>query len=129
MEKTMIEVFSRLTQSELDDYSLFENVLGNHFEKFRYFYWSTAGIENKITRLITSISCFCSDTTLTVQIEFKTERSRKQYMEAIGDYRDRRSAYFTMNTGVLNGKTLNISIENKTISREGELYENRFNPC
>lgn len=129
MNNTMIEVFSRLTQPELDDYSLFEDVLGNHFEKFRYFYWSTASIAEKITRNVTSISGFCSDQTLTVEIEFKTEKSRKQYLEAIGVYEDVRSSFFTMNTEVINSKTLNILIENNTISREGEIYENRLNPC
>ena len=38
MKKNRIVVFNHLTESELDDVSLFEGLVGNHYDKFRILY-------------------------------------------------------------------------------------------
>lgn len=38
MKSNLINIFNRLTSSELADYNIFSEILENHYEKFKYLY-------------------------------------------------------------------------------------------
>jgi hypothetical protein len=130
-KKSMVEVFNQLTHHELADYSLFEELLGNHFEKFRYFYHGTSEISDTLAENVKGISCFCSSNGILVVVEFSTAKNCEKYRDAINEYMDDNycpgEEYFSFDAEIKGSKKLNISIENKTISREDEIYEDRFN--
>lgn len=39
MKNDLISIFNRLTSTELADYNLFEDIIDNHYEKFKYSYY------------------------------------------------------------------------------------------
>jgi hypothetical protein len=123
MKQSMVEVFNQLTHDELTGYTSFESILGNHFEKFRHFYYSTCIVPSNLSESVKNVSCFCNDGGLLVSVEFKTAKSCKAYKECIDSHSDDIEDHFSFNTEISKSKTLNISIENNGISREGELYE------
>lgn len=121
----MITVFNQLTHSELTDYSLFEEVLDNHYEKYRFFYNIMEPIE---LDKVKNISCEvpAHETELLITVEFDSQKDLNSFL-AIFEARlcDAVCRYFTVYLEQ-DGDVLNISIENKNISREGEIYEDRF---
>lgn len=126
--KTMVEVFSQLTPNELSGYSLYEDVLGNHLEKFREFYYITKLIPADLEKAVKGIDCFCKPDGLHIVLKFSSTKKCKEYMETIEpNLVPDNEEYFTFNIKVASSKKLNISLENNKISREDEIYEDRFN--
>jgi hypothetical protein len=131
--RTMVEVFNQLTHSELVDCSLlfFEDLLGNHFQKFRYYYENISDIPNDVSKTVKAISCSCTNSSILIVTEFKSAKNCSDYREHLEDLMDTSSflgdKYFSFSTEIKGDKKLNISIENKGISREDEIYEDRFN--
>lgn len=123
----MITVFNQLTQTELADSSLFEDVMQNHFEKFKYFY---AVMQVLSLKLVDKIVCSTATTQLVISINFEKKGDREKFSESFRnsllDCPSCLNKYFSVNV-TTTGKKLNISIENKSISREDEIYEDRPN--
>lgn len=120
MHNNIIDVFNQLTDSQLADCRLFQNIILSHYEKFKYFY---SIIENISLNTINSIRCLEEPCLLNIFITFKNKKELNKFIQL---FRTSKNKYFLINTTV-NVLNLNISIENNQISREEEIYENRFN--
>lgn len=124
----MITVFNQLTQSELTDYSLFENVLDNHFEKYRFFYEVMEPISlNDVKKIC--CECPAHGTELLIIVKFNSKKHLDQFIESFRSRLDVTNCFladYFLTTLSRDGNSLNISIENKNISKEGEIYEDRF---
>jgi uncharacterized protein YpiB (UPF0302 family) len=128
----MIEVLNQLTHKDLADYSLFEKLLGEHFEKFRFFYKNTCYVPKEIFKNVKTVSCFCTEKGILVEMDFKGTKNRDSYLQCLEgnmDISNNYSKYFKFSVESKGKKNLNILIENKTISREDEIHEDRFNTC
>lgn len=125
--KSMVEVFNQLTHHELADFSLFEDLLGNHYEKFRYYYDMTVNVSSELTDTVEGVSCFCVEAGITIVTVFDTEEHCQEYLNELESDDESFDEYFSFDVEITGGKTLNISIENKNISGEDEIYEDRFN--
>lgn len=120
----LITIFNQLTSSELADYNLFEDIISNHYEKFRYLY----SLINKINlKKIDKIYCKSSSSTIHVYIEpheikyindiiYKINANKHNYT-----YSD----YLNLDVYESNG-VLHISISIDDDTKEGDLYANRF---
>lgn len=116
----MISVFNRLTESKLADYNLFEKLISLHFEKFRFFYYI---IEDISLTKVQKIECSETTSKLLVIIKFKTNIERDKFERSLKKTNSFYSKYFNTEFETEKNK-LNISIENKKIRREEEIYEN-----
>lgn len=120
----LITIFNQLTSSELADYNLFEDILSNHYEKFKYLYSLINDINLK---KIDKICCTSSSTSIHV---FIVPHSAKYLNEIIYSINANRhnyafSEYFILNVYETNGE-LNIDIEIPEGSKEGDIYANRL---
>lgn len=120
----LITIFNQLTSSELADYNLFEDIISNHYEKFRYLY----SLINKISlRKINKIYCTTSSSAIHVCIE----PHEIKYMDDIiyvinaNKHKYTYSDYFNLDIYEKRG-VLHISISIDDGSKEGDLYANRF---
>jgi hypothetical protein len=126
--RTMVEVFNQLTHNELADFTLFEELLGSHYEKFRFYYYNTDDIPNSVTKHVKGVSCYCSENAIVIVTEFKTSKNCTEYLSYLEPYLSfPGNEYFSFTAEIKSGKKLNISIENKSISGEDEIHEDRFN--
>ncbi len=115
----MITIFNQLTHNELADCNTLENIIVNHFRKYKLVY-------NKYMKYldlskVNKITCKDNEKGLNIKINFKDG--------CLGDsiFKEFTSDTFvveTYNEG--NTFVLNVSDEDKG---EVELYENRFNRC
>jgi hypothetical protein len=122
MKNNMIDVFNRLTDDQLADCQLFENIISTHYEKFKYFYLI---IEDICLNTVQKIHCYEKDTKLDIFIEFKNKKDSGDFQNIITDYLSNwvtpYDDLFSMNIQK-EAKKLNISIENKNICREENIY-------
>ena len=125
MTRNVVDVFNQLTLSEASGYSSFENILENHYNKFKYFYESI--------RLLTEVeplswSPSFQDTTLSIDISFETSTDTNSFYENLSSILETlvypESKHFTYDANITTGTTVNITIANISIVREDELYEN-----
>lgn len=120
-----VQMLNQLTRHESTGYHLFDSLLSDHFLKFRLFYELVKEVSwNKIK----DVDCDkTSDTSAEFKIEFSKDSHRKTFQEnLVSTYEaNTYSKYFSL-TVSSSKKILNISIENKDISREDEIHENRF---
>lgn len=124
----ILTLFNQLTHDELADYTKFENVLDNHYEKFKYFYrlMGVVGLDN-----IQKVRCSDTDdsNTLCIEIEFENKKHLKEFEKSFDDVVKTYKHYYKKYFKVVvesNKTTILISIINKKISKEGEIYEDRF---
>lgn len=122
--KDMISVVNRLTLNGVADCNLFDDVMENHFEKYRYFYDLLSDVDYS---QITSLSCSCGEDqqSISIEVDFDKKAHRDKFEKAFNKKIVKssvfQSTYFAA-TCADGKKTLNISIENKTISGEDEIY-------
>lgn len=108
----MIDVFNRLTDQQLADCELFENMIETHYEKFKYFYYI---IEDVCLNTVQKIHCQENVTELKIFIEFKNKKDITSFKNVINNYM---SNFTTPYDIIFNMKiqevknNLNISIEN-----------------
>jgi len=74
----IITVFNRLTESELVDCILFEKVLDDHYDKFKYFYFILVEM-NMVD--VDTISCGCDDNILTFEISCANKKDSHKYRD------------------------------------------------
>ncbi len=118
----MVELFNELTGSDESD-DCFENLLGNHFEKFRVFF-------NAIQRLsegsVFTAKCIEHGDVSYVLIEanFDDEDTANDFEECIADDDDTDEirSFFDVTLETL-GEVVHISIYNK-LNEEGDIYGN-----
>lgn len=127
---SMIDTLCQLTLNELPDIVLFENVVGEHFEKFRYFYDSMKVLPLKIKETSTLNACITTDHSIEISIDFENSNNRDVYLvEMLNTMKvsSLHRQYFDFTASAKNKKTLNIVISNKIgMMEEGEMYEDRF---
>jgi len=124
----MITVFNQLTQSELTDYSLFEDVLDNHFEKYRFFYSVMEFISLKHVKKI-YCECPANKRELIIIVKFSGKKHMADFIDEFQHNLENTRTFlrdYFITTLNKDGNCLNISIENKSISRESDIYEDRF---
>lgn len=124
MKSDLINIFNRLTSSELADYDLFFEILENHYEKFKYLY---SLIEDINLKKIDQIYCKTSKTKLRIIIEPQKESYINDIIYNINKNRDNYtfSEHFNLDL-IESGDRLLIEIKTKNNKKEGELYESRF---
>ena len=109
----MIDVFNRLTDQQLADCRLFENLIILHYEKFKFFY---SIIEDICLSTVQKIYCQEDETKLSIFINFKTKKDTKSFKKLFENYTD----CVEFNILIQEEKNnLNISIEDKNCG-EGE---------
>jgi len=124
MKTDLINVFNRLTDSQLVDCNLFSDILENHYEKFKYFY---SLIEDINLNKIEQIYCKANKNALRVIIEphdityindivFKINSNRDDYIF---------SKHFKLNL-VESKNYLLVEISTKNNKKEGDIYDSRF---
>ena len=118
-----ITIFNQLTSSKLADYSLFTDIIENHYEKFKYLYYMIDDIDLKNVNTIYSKANKKELTTVIVP------KSVKYSNEIIFDINDRKnkyplSEYFNVNL-IEEKQGLEITISMADNKKEGEIYANR----
>lgn len=124
MKSDLINIFNRLTSSELADYNIFSDILENHYEKFKYLYSLIDEIDLK---KIEQIYCKTKKNTLRVIIE---PHNISYINDIIFEINDKRydyifSDFFTLNL-VETQNYLLVEISIKDNKKEGDMYESRF---
>ena len=124
MKSDLINIFNRLTSSELADYNLFSEIIENHYEKFKYLYTL---IENVNLNRVEQIYCKTNKNTLRVIIEpievsyindviYKINKNKNKYSF---------SKHFKLDVTESQNYIL-IEISIKDNKKEGDIYESRF---
>lgn len=126
VRKTMVDVFKQLIHSESHD--VFESVITNHYKKFRYFYNTITALDMPAS---TQFTPSYTDTALYIEIKLDKTVKAADYestilstIESLVCVEKELFEYSVSSTGV---SSLNISIVNKSITREDEMYENLVN--
>jgi len=119
----MIIIFNKLINSDLSDCSIFENILNYHYEKFKFFY---SLIKNLCLKNVEKISCQEKIDDLLILISFKTKPLTTNFSKALQDTINSND-YVYANHFILtinkNSNIIYISIMNKYVSKENEIYE------
>lgn len=124
---SMVTVFNQLTHNELTDCQCYDEVLSNHYEKFRIFYEFIKNISQiKSCELIKKETDRCSIYVITGEQSVITKIKKKIEKEL-----ECCNYIFIDNFDInidVNDNELNISIYLKEkISKEVDIYENRVN--
>lgn len=124
MRNDMITIFNQLTSSKLADYTLFENIIDYHYEKFKYLYFLINGINLK---KIEKIYCTENRNSMEVYIEPHENKYINDIVCAINDKRHDYYNYKYFHVDIIeDGGTLIINISMKNNREEGDIYANRF---
>lgn len=127
----VLTLFNQLTHHELADYQIGEKVgfiVTNHYEKFKYFYHLMEDVKiNKVDKIR------CSDSedekALVIRVDFDNKKHMTNFKAEFSDithtFRGFPAKYFTVDI-TIDKKSLYITIENKNISSEEDIYEDRF---
>jgi len=124
MKSDLINIFNRLTSSELADYNLFSEILENHYEKFKYLYSLIETINlDKVDR----IQCKTNKHNLRVVIEPDDISYINDIICEINSNRNKYTfyKYFDLNLTESHSCLL-IEIGIKNNKKEGEMYASRF---
>lgn len=120
----MITLFNRLTSKKLVDYTLYDHVIGYHYEKFKYLYYMIGDID---LSHIDNITCEDDEDDLIVYISTTKPKYLDDVVYTINDRKNSYSKreYFKLNVSELSDVvTLSIGIQNN--EKEEDLYENRL---
>lgn len=113
----MITIFNQLTHNELADCNTFENIIVNHFRKFKLVY--NAYMKHLDLTKVKKITCKDSKKGLSIKINYKNGCLNGSIFKGIKSDSFLTEIYCEGNTVIIN-----ISDKDKG---EVELYENRFN--
>ena len=122
MNNNVITVFNQLTQKELTDCALFESILNDHYEKFKFFYTTLECLDLKS---IKSIDCITTKQSIEMII-YTNNKSIKNLNTCISNgLKDSKCKYkdffrFYIET---EKNQINISITNNNFDNEVTLYE------
>jgi len=124
MRHDMVTIFNQLTSSELADYTLFENILEYHYEKFRYFYFLINDIDLK---KIEKIYCKEKKNNIKVYIVPHENKYINDIVFAINNCKNDYSSskYFTVDI-IEEYNNIVVDIGMKNDREEGDIYANRF---
>ena len=124
MSCDMITLFNRLTSTGLADYTLIENILEHHYEKFKYFYKMINDINlNKID----SIHAEPIDDAIIVYIEPHENNYINEIIYTINSRKTKckNAKYFNVDV-IEDDSSLVITISMCGNKKEGEIYADRF---
>lgn len=124
MKNDFITLFNRLTSSKLADYSLFSDMIENHYEKFKFLYYMINNIDlNNIDSIYSKTSKKELKTTIVPKnvkyannVIFEINKRKQDYQYA---------EYFEIDLSEKNNN-IQITISIVDNKKEGEIYENRF---
>jgi len=124
MKSDKVNIFNRLTSSELADSDLFSDILENHYEKFNYL---CSLIETINLNKIDNIYCNAKKNTLRVIIEPNNTDDINDIIYKINKKRDNYifSKHFSLDV-IESNATILIEISTINNKKEGELYDSRF---
>ena len=124
MKSDLINIFNRLTSSELADYNLFSEILENHYEKYKYLYSLIEEINlDKVDR----IYCKTNKHNLRVVIEPQEITYINDIICEINKNRNKYTFYKHFNLDMVESHNcLLIEIGIKNNKKEGEMYASRF---
>ena len=124
MKNDFVTIFNQLTSSKLADYSLFSDMIENHYEKFKFLYYLIEDIDldnidniyskaskKELKTFIIPKSVKCSNS-----IIFDINSKKQEYSL---------SSFFNINLTEEHDKLV-VSIRIVDDKKEGEIYENRF---
>jgi len=124
MKNDFITIFNQLTSSKLADYSLFSDMLENHYEKFKFLYYL---IENINLNNIDSIYSKATKKELTTFIVPKSVKYSNDIIYNINNRKHKYSLSKYFNIDLIEGKdVLQICISLANNKKEGEIYADRF---
>lgn len=124
MKSDLINIFNRLTSSELADYNLFSEILENHYEKFKYLYTL---IEDINLDKIDKIQCKTNKHNLRVVIEPDDISYINDIVCEINGNRNKYTFYKHFDLNITESHScLLIEISIKNNKKEGEMYASRF---
>lgn len=106
----MVIIFNRLVDSELSECDIFEDVLENHFEHYRFFYWKICDVSfDKVQKM----ECTPQDNGLEIIIIFKSNKHRDEFKDAMEENMTTTDdKNFSLSIGTSSNR-LNISIDDK----------------
>lgn len=118
----MITIFNQLTSTELADYTLFDNLLELHFEKFRYFYSTIKYLD---LDNISEITCTDTDDSLTFNIRPKKNKYvndvENLLISEANKYAYHYAKHFKIDISSTNSMII-FKISHKKIRKEREIY-------
>lgn len=124
MKNDLITIFNQLTSSELADYSLFSNILENHYEKFKYLY---SLIEDVDLSIIDNIDCEVNPHCLRTIIDAQKSKYLNEIVYSINSNRCSYIYYKYFDVDLKQDHTqLIIDIMMKSDNGEDIIYANRF---
>lgn len=112
----MITIFNQLTHNELADCYTFENILKNHYMKFRLMYKYMKHLD---LSTVSKITCNDNEEGLSIKIVYLDKCGNANIFEGI------KSTQFNIET-VIHENVVLLNITNNGRSEE-DIYENRFN--
>lgn len=119
---------SVFTTSDIMDESFMEDMMGDHYEKYKIFARSLMKVDSSIMDKIDEIECLIEDT----RIEFNVVLSKSKHVKFMKYFKSglitpctSSEKEFDMGASS-SGKTVNIYIENVGFLKEAELYEGRL---
>lgn len=124
MKSDLINIFNRLTSSELADYNLFSEILENHYEKYKYLY---SLIEDVNLDKVEQIYCKTNKHNLRVIIEPHDISYINDIVCEINSKRNNHTFHKHFNLNMIESQNcLLIEIGIKNNKKEGEMYASRF---
>lgn len=112
----MITIFNQLTHNELADCYTFENILKNHYMKFKLIYKYMKHLD---LSTVDKITCIDNEEGLSIKIVYLDECGNNRIFEGMT------SMQFNIET-VVSGNTVLLHIKNEGRNEE-DIYEDRFN--
>ncbi len=124
MANDMIVLFNRLTSSELADYSIFDDVLQHHYEKFKLFYKIFKKIDLKKIEEIYAINI--NDSTLNISINARDNKYISDMVKFIDKFDMSKFSWCNITSESCDTNLLVSMSLVDDLCEEGDLYANRL---